>query len=82
MTIPYIYIYEVCTVPNQSSVMIPPRKAKQPTKDEDDHDERKKTKKSKAVKTGSTVRTGRDHNEDDSGDPKLDCKEGRCRLSP
>ena len=54
------YIYEELTVPHQSTIMMPPRKAKQPKKDEDDHDEPKKTKKGKAVKPGGTMGTGRD----------------------
>ena len=55
---------------------MPPRKAKQP-KDDDDHDEPKKTKKGKAVRPGGTMGMGRGHDEDDNGDPELDCEEGR-----
>ena len=71
------YIYEALTVPHQSTVMMPSRKAKQPKKDDDEHDEPKKTKKGKAVRPDGTMGMGQGHDEDDSGDPELDCEEGR-----
>ena len=52
--------------------MMPPRKAKQPKKDDDEHDEPMKTQKGKAVTPGRTMWMGGGYNEDDSGEPELD----------
>ena len=56
MTIPYIY--EALMVPHQSTIMMPPRKAKQTKKDDVEHEEHKKSKKGKVVSLGRTM--GRD----------------------